>query len=172
MTDERNLRRAWQARCDAPAKRRDDALRVELERTRHDVAEAERVVLAIATQCADELVALAEQAGEPAESRHREQTATVQRQLVAAVATLRRHRHRLSDARVRNESAENRRPIVESAGLFAYRALEQLAATDAQVKLALSHDPFCACAACDYVAPIVERLVLEAERDLSRGTLP
>jgi hypothetical protein len=172
MSDERNVRRAWQARCDEPARRRYDALRAELDRARHDVAEAERVVLAIATQCADELVALAEQTGEPAEARHREHTAAVQKQLVAAVSTLRRQRHRLSDARVRNENAENRRPIVESAGAFAYRALEQLATTDARLKLALSHDPFCACSSCDYAAPIVERLVAEAERAIAGGTLP
>jgi hypothetical protein len=69
----------------------------ELDRARHDVAEAERVVLAIATQCADELVALAEQADAPTDS-HREHAATVERQLVAAVASLRRHRRKLAIA--------------------------------------------------------------------------
>ena len=166
------LRKAWRARCDAPVKQRDDALRVELERTQYDITEAEYEVLAIAAQCADELVALAKQAGELAESRHREQTATVQRQLIEAVVRLRRHRCRFTDTRLALDWAEGRRPAVLWSGLFVRFALEHLATTDAQVALALTHETGCDCAACDYMAPIVERLGLVAERAIAEGTLP
>ena len=89
----------------------------------------------------------------------------------AELDLLRRAWRARRDDTLRHDVAD-RRPIVVTAGVVAHHALELLAATDAQVALALSHDPHCACAACDDVAPIVERLVLEAECAIAEGALP
>lgn len=144
---------------------------VDLEMLRRDVAEAERVVLACAAQFADELGTLDEHIGQPDEPRFRLRMASVQQQLAAAVDTLRRRRRKLTDARAASAYMADRRPLL-SAGVVAHRRLVLLAATDAQLAEALSHGPFCDCAACLYALPIVERFVLDAENAIAEGTLP
>lgn len=144
---------------------------VDLEMLRSDAAEAERVVLACAAQFADELGTLDEHIGLPDEQRFRERMASVQQQLAAAVGTLRRRRRKLTDARAASPYMADHRPAM-TAGLLAYRKLSALAATDAQVALALSHSPHCDCAACVAILPLVERFVAEAEDAIAEGTLP